>query len=249
MDQQQKLNDKVARRLSCAVALVSIGAILCTECSSRGAELPKPFAARLPGSGNKETVSTAAAAASLVGMDQKAATDFLGPPSKTESRAPADVWKYTSSRCELELVFYMEMRTGRMRSLHYAFKGEADTAAQQQACLAAIQESSHGRPADRPESNVVVELPAEKGAVPVSEPSQQPPRRAAHNRAAHPRRYARWYASRRVGNAEWGYTLALRYPNLSGVSRADPASYSASATRGWGDGQFGPAPYSASGPQ
>ena len=244
-----KLNVNFARGLSWAIALVSmIGATLWTDCPSRGAELRARTVGSLPGSADIEAASTTATATNLVGIDQTAAVDLLGPPTATENRAPADVWRYTSSRCELELVFYMEMRTGRMRSLHYAFKGEADTAAQRQACLAAIQENSHGGAGDRPESKVAVEFPSEKGALPVSEPSQ-PPRRTAHNRPAHARRYARWYDSHLVRNAEWGYTLALRYSNLSSRSRIDPTSYSASPTRGWGGGQFGPAPYSASGPQ
>jgi hypothetical protein len=96
-------------------------------------------------------------------MDQTAAVDLLGTPTAIESQAPADVWRYTSSGCELELVFYMELRTGRMRSLHYVFKGEADTAAQRQACLRAIQENAFGGSRDRPESRVfAVEFPRDK---------------------------------------------------------------------------------------
>jgi hypothetical protein len=67
------------------------------------------------------------AATELVGLDQQRASELLGPATTTESRAPATVWHYKSSRCELDLVFYMEMRSGQMRTLHYDFKSGAET--------------------------------------------------------------------------------------------------------------------------
>lgn len=219
-----------ARGLSWLVALISLGAMLGAECSASGAELTARPNASLGLEG-----SPAATPANLVGIDEKAAVDLLGPPTATESRAPADIWRYTSSRCELELVFYMEMRTGSMRSLHHVFKGDAKNPAQRQACLTALIQQNQGRPGDKwPEDKVAVGSPEKEAVLAAPEPNQaslnkQRPRRATF------RRHWRRYASHPV---RWGYIVALRYPQSS----ADP-------TRGWGGGLFGPAPYTASGPQ
>jgi hypothetical protein len=83
----------------------------------------------------------------LVGIDQQRAAEMLGPAAATEAKSPATVWHYKSSRCELDLAFYMEMRTGRMRSLHYDFKNGADTPEQRHACLKTIiEENRKGEP-------------------------------------------------------------------------------------------------------
>jgi hypothetical protein len=78
----------------------------------------------------------------LIGLDETRATELLGPAKATESRAPGTVWHYQSSRCALDLVFYMEMRSGQMQTLHYDFKGEAGTAQQRQACLKTISDEN-----------------------------------------------------------------------------------------------------------
>lgn len=81
-------------------------------------------------------------ATDLVGLDPQHATQLLGPAAATDTRSPATVWHYKSSRCELDLAFYMEMRSGQMRALHYDFKGGADNPEQRQACLKAIIEEN-----------------------------------------------------------------------------------------------------------
>jgi hypothetical protein len=95
-----------------------------------------------PGLGETQEAPPAPTPTDLGGVDQARATKLLGPAMATESRGPATVWHYKSSRCELDLVFYMEMRSGEMRSLHQDFKG-IDNPQQRQACLRAIvQENS-----------------------------------------------------------------------------------------------------------
>jgi hypothetical protein len=86
-------------------------------------------------------------ASQLVGIDQQRATEMLGPAAATDNRSPATVWHYKSSRCELDLAFFMEMRSGRMRSLHYDFKNGADTPEQRRTCLKTIiEENRKGEP-------------------------------------------------------------------------------------------------------
>ena len=74
----------------------------------------------------------------LVGVDEQRATELLGPAAATDARSAATVWHYKSSRCQLDVSFYMEMRSGRKRALHYDFKGGAETPEQRRACLKAI---------------------------------------------------------------------------------------------------------------
>lgn len=78
----------------------------------------------------------------LVGLDEQRATQLLGPATVTDTKSPATVWHYKSSRCELDLAFYMEMRSGRKRTLSYDFKGDAQTPEQRRACLKAIIEEN-----------------------------------------------------------------------------------------------------------
>ena len=106
---------------------------------------PPPTMPELPGPGLGETqeAQPAPSPRDLRGMDQARVMRLFGPAMASESRGPATVWHYKSSRCELDLVFYMEMRSGEMRSLHQDFKGIIDNPQQRQACLRAIvQENS-----------------------------------------------------------------------------------------------------------
>jgi hypothetical protein len=93
----------------------------------------------------EESAQTALAApspADLIGLDEQRTTALLGPAAAMEARAPATVWHYKGVRCSLDLTFYMEMRSGRMRTLHAEFKGDAATAERRQTCLKAIIEEN-----------------------------------------------------------------------------------------------------------
>ena len=88
-----------------------------------------------------EAVAPPAAAppeGTLIGLDQKAAARLFGAASERADKAPATVWRYKTDGCELDLYFYLDLKSGRMRTLHYAFKGAAQDAAQRQECLRAI---------------------------------------------------------------------------------------------------------------
>ncbi len=93
----------------------------------------------------EEPAQTALAAPSpgdLIGLDEQHTTALLGPAAAMEARAPATVWHYKGARCSLDLTFYMEMRSGRMRALHAEFKGDAATPERRQTCLKAIIEEN-----------------------------------------------------------------------------------------------------------
>jgi hypothetical protein len=74
----------------------------------------------------------------LIGLDQPAATRLFGPATERSEKPPATVWRYKGVGCELELFFYLDLRSGHMRTLHYALKGDASGAARQQDCLRSL---------------------------------------------------------------------------------------------------------------
>jgi hypothetical protein len=77
----------------------------------------------------------------LIGLDQPAAKQLFGSATEQLEAPPATVWRYRSASCELDLFFYLDLRSGKMRTLHYAFKGDAADPAQQQVCLRSLAAS------------------------------------------------------------------------------------------------------------
>jgi hypothetical protein len=71
----------------------------------------------------------------LIGLDQGAATHLLGAATEKAEAPPATIWRYRNATCELDLFFYLDLRSGKMRTLHYAFKGQADDPAGREDCL------------------------------------------------------------------------------------------------------------------
>jgi hypothetical protein len=77
-------------------------------------------------------------ASELIGLDQPAATHLFGTATEKSEAPPATVWRYRTATCELDLYFYLDLRSGRMRALHYAFKGDAADPAGRQDCLRSL---------------------------------------------------------------------------------------------------------------
>lgn len=71
----------------------------------------------------------------LIGLDQSSATRLLGPAAERSEEPPATVWRYKNGACELDLFFYLDLRSGRMRTLHYALKDGANDTMKRQDCL------------------------------------------------------------------------------------------------------------------
>ena len=109
--------------------------------ASAAPEEPAPAEAR-EGPQAEQTALAVAPAPDLLGLDPQHTTALLGPAAQTHSQSPATVWHYKGERCELDLSFYMEMKSGQMRTLHYDFKGEAANPEQRQACLKSIIEEN-----------------------------------------------------------------------------------------------------------
>jgi hypothetical protein len=71
----------------------------------------------------------------LIGLDEAAATRLLGEAAERTEQPPAKIWRYRGANCELDLYFYLDVRSGRMRTLHYVFKGDASDTGKRQNCL------------------------------------------------------------------------------------------------------------------
>jgi hypothetical protein len=78
------------------------------------------------------------AAGELIGLDQQKAIRLFGKAAETVTQPPATVWRYKVPGCQLDLFFYLDLRSGRMRTLHYAFKGNVGDLGKRQDCLRAI---------------------------------------------------------------------------------------------------------------
>ena len=70
----------------------------------------------------------------LIGLDQSGAIRLLGPATEKSDEPPATVWRYKTADCELDLFFYLDLRSGRMRTLRYSFKADGAEVAQRQEC-------------------------------------------------------------------------------------------------------------------
>ena len=74
----------------------------------------------------------------LIGLDQPEVTRVLGLAAEQYEQPPAMVWRYKNTTCELDLFFYLDLRSNRMRTLHYAVKGDGGDAAKRGDCLGSL---------------------------------------------------------------------------------------------------------------
>ena len=74
----------------------------------------------------------------LIGLDESGVMRLLGPATEKSDEPPAKVWRYKTTICELDLFFYLDLRSGRMRTLHYSFKGDGAEVARRQECLRSL---------------------------------------------------------------------------------------------------------------
>ena len=91
-----------------------------------------------PGDASAPTAEASPQVKELIGLDQPAATRLFGTAAERSEEPPAMIWRYKTANCELDLFFYLDLRSGRMRTLHYAFKGDATDSARRRNCLRAL---------------------------------------------------------------------------------------------------------------
>jgi len=78
-------------------------------------------------------------ASELIGLDQTEVTRVLGAAAEQFERPPAMVWRYKNATCELDLFFYLDLRSNRLRTLHYAVKGDSGDPARRHDCLESLR--------------------------------------------------------------------------------------------------------------
>ena len=108
---------------------------------STGSALTEPAAPPTAGAGSAVSAGPAGSVPShveLIGLDQPTATHLFGPAAEQSEEPPATVWRYKNASCELDLFFYLDLRSGRMRTLHYALKDGSGGAAQAQSCVRSL---------------------------------------------------------------------------------------------------------------
>jgi hypothetical protein len=85
-----------------------------------------------------EPVTRAPSTGELIGLDQPAASHLFGVATEQSEAPPATIWRYRNATCELDLFFYLDLRSGKMRTLHYAFKGEPADPTSREDCLRSL---------------------------------------------------------------------------------------------------------------
>jgi hypothetical protein len=105
---------------------------------------PTAGASGAESSPSREAVLTSPAASQppqtkeLIGLDQSAATRLFGAAAERSEEPPATVWRYKNGTCELDLFFYLDLRSGHMRTLRYALKGDGADTSRRQECLRSL---------------------------------------------------------------------------------------------------------------
>jgi hypothetical protein len=85
------------------------------------------------------TDSSPPRASELIGLDQPSVTRLLGATTEQFEQPPAVVWRYKNAICELDLFFYLDLSSNRMRTLHYTFKGGGADASGRQDCVKSLR--------------------------------------------------------------------------------------------------------------
>jgi hypothetical protein len=72
----------------------------------------------------------------LNGLDPVSTVAWLGEPRQRAEAPPATIWRYMSRDCELDVYFYLDLRTNQLRALHYELRSQDHDAAErpQQRC-------------------------------------------------------------------------------------------------------------------
>ena len=80
----------------------------------------------------------------LVGLNESAVTDLIGPPQDVRDQPPARVWRYAGNKCAVEVLFYFDLTQQEFRALTFSVEpaGRSDLA--QRICLGGIQEAQRG---------------------------------------------------------------------------------------------------------
>ncbi|HMK69029.1 MAG TPA: hypothetical protein VK433_10805 [Stellaceae bacterium] len=82
-----------------------------------------------------EALGPAADPEGLIGLDQKQIESLLGSPQQSSEAAPARIWHYAGRNCQLEIYFYLDLKSQVMRALHYEVKSNEPTDPARERCF------------------------------------------------------------------------------------------------------------------
>jgi hypothetical protein len=85
-----------------------------------------------------QPVARAPQASQLIGLDQPAATRLFGSAAEKSEAPPATIWRYRNATCELDLFFYLDLRSGKMRTLHFTVKDQSVDQGSREDCLRSL---------------------------------------------------------------------------------------------------------------
>jgi hypothetical protein len=116
-------------------------AVAMTEPKPSAGSVSEPLSPPVDATGGASSANSARSLppqVELIGLDQPAVTRLFGPAAERSEEPPATVWRYKSATCELDLFFYLDLRSGHMRTLHYTLKDGASGPAPRQNCLRSL---------------------------------------------------------------------------------------------------------------
>jgi len=80
----------------------------------------------------------------LVGLNESAVTDLIGPPQEVRDVPPARVWRYSGNKCSVDVTFYFDLTQQEFRALTYSVEPAGRSEFAQRICLGGIQEAQRG---------------------------------------------------------------------------------------------------------
>jgi hypothetical protein len=87
----------------------------------------------------------------LIGLNQPETQALLGDPDQRAEAAPATIWRYTGRNCEIEIYFYLDLKSQVMRALHYEVRSHDPPEPARNRCFADLIAEHKGDP-DHPAS-------------------------------------------------------------------------------------------------
>ena len=71
----------------------------------------------------------------IKGLDEAAATAWLGEPAAKTEAPPATIWRFASRDCEVDVYFYLDLQNRVMRALHYEVRGNDSAERRPERCF------------------------------------------------------------------------------------------------------------------
>jgi hypothetical protein len=111
---------------------------------------PPPSVAKLPPPTETETEPPAPAPSTgsfeqVVGLDQPQVEARFGAPESRADSPPATIWRYGDPTCDVDIYFYLDLQSQRMRALHYEVRNHDLSERSDQRCYDALASERRAR--------------------------------------------------------------------------------------------------------